>query len=61
MDDDAMEDVSLNDPRQVVARNRLIKVFRTTLVKVKKEKKTNKSVKLLHENFAMFEELFGED
>ena len=44
LDDDAIEDVSLNDPRQVVARNRLIKVFRTTLVKVKKERKTNKSV-----------------
>ena len=61
MDDDAIEDISLNDPRQVVARNRLIKVFRTTKVKVKKERKTNKSVRLLHDNFAMFEELLGED
>ena len=56
---DDVEDVSLNDPRQVVARNRLIKVFRTTLVKVKKERKTNKFVKLLHDYFAMFEKLFG--
>ena len=49
--DDDIEDYSLNDPRQVVARNRLIKVFRTIqLKKVRKGRKTNKSVRLLHEN-----------
>ena len=55
------DEVKLGDDAQVSARNMLVQSFRTSVVKKKKVKVTNRSMKTLHRKFTMFEKLFEEE
>ena len=60
-DIDEIDLVKLNDPVQVSARNMLIKSYKNSFVVRKRIQVTNRSVKLLHRKFVMFEKLFAEN
>ena len=55
------DEVELGDAAQVSARNMLVQSFRTSVVKKKKVQVTNRSMKILHMKFTMFETLFDEE
>ena len=55
------DEVELGDAAQVSARNMLVQSFRTSVVKKKKVQVTNRSMKILHRKFTMFEKLFDEE
>ena len=55
-----IDDVRLNDPSQVVARTRLIKMYRCSLVKAVKTQRYQKSIAMLHNAFSQFLDLADE-
>ena len=55
-----IDDVRLNDPSQVVARTRLIKMYRCSLVKAVKTRRYQKSIAMLHNAFSQFLDLADE-
>ena len=55
------DEVELGDAAQVSARNMLVQSFRTSVVKKKKVQVTNRSMKILHMKFTMFEKIFDEE
>ena len=52
--EEELEDLKLNDPKQILARNFLIKNFRLSIAKKVKIRTSSRSVKLLHGEFSLF-------
>ena len=52
--EEELEDLKLNDPKQILARNFLVKNFRLSLAKTVKVRSSSRSVKLLHGEFSLF-------